>query len=562
MKHDLVCLVEQRPVNICRTPSGSILVDFGKVAFGNLWLKWPPGFNEKVVVHFGEAMLNGSVHRAPPGAVRYARVEAEASRGSIVAPPPDAKNTRPVAVATPPQWGVLIPFRWVEFESWPEEANVYLAQAQRRAAFAQNWNDGASAFTCSDPLLNRIWELARYSIKATTFAGIYVDGDRERIAYEGDAYLNQISHQACDPDPAIARATFDYLLEHPTWPTEWALHMPFMAHADWMHTGDRSWLAARYDELLPKLLPDRLGADGLLRTPPELTRRDLVDWPKTERDGYVFTEVNTVVNAFHIEALKRMSVLAAAIGRQEEAESLVARAAAATTLFQSTFWNESRRLFVDGMGTDHASQHANFFPLAFNLVPPELRRSVLDHVLERGMACSVYAAQYLLEALFRNGESKAALALMTAEGDRSWRHMVESGTTITWEAWDRRYKPNQDWNHAWGAAPANLLPRFVAGVRVAGPGGSKITVQPETGGLKDCSARVPTMRGPVEIEWRHNEVFHLRLAMPSGMSAKLNVPAVGRHQVLLNGQSITPKQRGGRLVLPGRHTGTIEVLVG
>ena len=27
--------------------------------------------------------------------------------------------------------------------------------------------------------------------------------------------------------------------------------------------------------------------------------------------------------------------------------------------------------------------------------------------------------------------------------------MVESGTTITWEAWDMKCKPNQDWNHAW-----------------------------------------------------------------------------------------------------------------
>ena len=45
--------------------------------------------------------------------------------------------------------------------------------------------------------------------------------------------------------------------------------------------------------------------------------------------------------------------------------------------------------------------------------------------------------------------------------------MVESGTTITWEAWDQKYKPNQDWNHAWGAAPANLLPRFVLGAQAA-----------------------------------------------------------------------------------------------
>lgn len=562
VKRGPVSLVEQQPADICRTPDGSLLFDFGKVAFGNLSVKWPPGFDGKAVLHFGEALSNGCVDRAPPGTVRYARVETDAGKGSVVAPPPDAKNTRPVAVATPPEWGVLIPFRWVELEGWPEEAALDLAQTRRRAAFARDWNDDASAFTCSDPLLTKIWDLSRYSIKATTFAGVYVDGDRERIAYEGDAYLNQISHQACDPDPTIARATFDYLLEHPTWPTEWALHMPFMAHADWMHTGDGSWLTSRYDSLLPKLLPERLRTDGLLMTPPALKERDLVDWPRTERDGYVFTDVNAVVNAFYIEALKRMSVLAAAIGRQEEAGSLRARAAAATTVFHSTFLDESRRLFVDGDGTDHASQHANFFPLAFNLVPARSRKGVLDHVLERGMACSVYGAQYLLEALFLHGKAEAALALMTAEGDRSWRHMLDSGATITWEAWDHRYKPNLDWNHAWGAAPANLLPRFVAGVRVDRPGGSRIAVQPETGGLHHCSARIPTMRGPVEIEWSKDTLFRLCLAMPRGMSARLILPAVGRHQVRLNGQPITARQWRGRLVLPGRHLGTIEVTVG
>jgi len=115
-----------------------------------------------------------------------------------------------------------------------------------------------------------------------------------------------------------------------------------MAHADWMYTKDRSWLASRYDALLPKLLPGRLGADGLLSTPPELRRRDIVDWPKRERDGYVFTEANTVVNAFYIEALKRMSVLAAAIDRQDQADALTTRALAATAAFQATFCDRAR----------------------------------------------------------------------------------------------------------------------------------------------------------------------------------------------------------------------------
>lgn len=562
MKRGPIHLVLQPPAAIRRTANGRVQLDFGKVAFGNLRVHWPPGFDGGAVFHFGEALANDHVNNAPPGAVRYARVEATAGQGNVIAPPPNLKNTEPAAVTTPAEWGTLMPFRWVEVEGWPETALVYLAQAQRQAAFARDWSDDAAAFACSNTLLNDIWELSRYSIKATTFAGIYVDGDRERIAYEADAYVNQISHQACDPDPAIARATFDHLLEHPTWPTEWALQMPFMAHADWMYTKDRAWLASRYDALLPKLLPERVRADGLLGTPPELSRRDIVDWPKRERDGYVFTEANTVVNAFYIEALKRMSVLAEALDRQAEAEALTARALAATAAFQATFCDPARGLMVDGIDTDHASQHANLFSLAFNLVPRESRKSSLRYVLERGMACSVYAAQYLLEALFRHGRAAAALKLITAEGDRSWRHMVESGTTITWEAWNRRSKPNQDWTHAWGAAPANLLPRFVAGVRIDRPGASHITVQPETGGLDECRARVPTIRGAVEVQWRASEAFSLSLVMPRGMSARLNLPAMGHQQVLLNGKPVTTERRGNRLIVPGRHQGPLEVLVG
>jgi alpha-L-rhamnosidase len=80
---------------------------------------------------------------------------------------------------------------------------------------------------------------------------------------------------------------------------------------------------------------------------------------------------------------------------------------------------------------------------------------------------------------------------MTASGDRSWGHMVNSGTTITWEAWDSRYKPNQDWNHAWGAAPANLLPRFVLGVQPLTPGWKQALVRPNPGLLAGANGRVP-----------------------------------------------------------------------
>lgn len=72
-------------------------------------------------------------------------------------------------------------------------------------------------------MLNRVWELCRYSVKATSFAGIYVDGDRERIPYEADALLNQLCHYSVDREFTLARRSHEYLLNHATWPTEWIL---------------------------------------------------------------------------------------------------------------------------------------------------------------------------------------------------------------------------------------------------------------------------------------------------------------------------------------------------
>ena len=352
-----VKLVTQAPVSLSLVAPGVVLVDFGRVAFGNLRLLPPAGAAGEVTVHFGEALADGRVNRTPPGSVRYstARVTLAGAAPVVAAPLPDARNTRqPAAVLTPPEWGVVMPFRWVEIEGWPGELRP--EHLSRQAAFASTWDDAAAAFTSSDELLNRIWELCRYSIKATTFAGVYVDGDRERIPYEADAYLNQLSHYATDRDVQMARDTFDHLMARPTWPTEWAFHMIFMAHADWMHTGDTAWLAARYEALKPKLLLDRARADGLLAsTEAQRAKDDIVDWPAGERDGYVFTPVNTVVNAFHLRALALMAELAAALGRDAEAADYRARERSARAAFQRELFDPARGLYRDGEGTDHAS---------------------------------------------------------------------------------------------------------------------------------------------------------------------------------------------------------------
>jgi len=498
----LAHLVDEAPAALQAPAPEVLLADFGRVAFGNLRLECSEPLAGPLVVHFGEALDGGRVLRQPPGTVRYARVELPAGPAGarLVAPAADVRNTTPPAVPTPPEWGVVLPFRWVEIEGAVPPGALRLV---RRTAQAASWDTRAASFECADPVLTGIWELCRHTIQATTFASIYVDGDRERIAYEADAYINQVAHYACDPDPRIARNTFDWLMEFPTWPTEWAPHLVFMAHADWWQTGDRQWMGERFDALQAKLLDERLRPDGLVgSTPEQMQRGDLVDWPPGERDGYVFSPVNTVVNAFHLQAHALMAEMAETLGREGDAVRHRARRQVGREALTGASFDRARGIFLDGPGTGHASLHANLFPLAFGLVPREGIAPVLEFIRGKGMACSVYAAHYLLEALFQHGEDALALDLMTAPGDRSWRHMLASGTTLTWEAWDQKYKPNQDWNHAWGAAPAHLLPRHVLGVEPAEPGWKSVRIRPRPGRLLGARGRVPTPHGSVDVSWK------------------------------------------------------------
>lgn len=564
-------LTEQEPVRIQPIDDNVTLIDFGKVAFGNIVMPVPEG-RGTAKVHFGEKLKDGRIDKSPPGTVRYGMttIRLGGQLGSWIVPSPvDGRNieqagliyANPPAVLTPPQWRSIMPFRWVEIEGIASDYPFDLIR--RRAAFSNYWNDDASAFECSDDTLNQIWDLCKYSIKATTFAGVYVDGDRERIPYEADAYLNQLSHYATDDDVTMAARTFDWLMENGTWPTEWAPHMVFMAYAEWMYSGDTDWLKLRYESLKSKTLLHRSAEDGLVRSAEaDQNRHDIVDWPQKERDGFVFTEMNTVVNSFHIEALRQMGEMARAVGKDDEAAAFEARVELAKQSFHKTFFDEAEGIYRDGVGTDHSSIHSNFFPLAFGLVPDENLAAVLQWLETKKMLCSPYAAQYFMEALFTNGSSEKALALLLADGDRSWKHMLNSGTTISWEAWDLKYKPNQDWNHAWGAAPANLLPRFILGVQVDSPGAATVTIRPRPSGLKHASGRVPTRRGPIDIEWKNESSFSLKVSLPETISAHVEVPAVKQSTgVLIDGKSVAATRLNDHWVLtdPVQGSVTIEV---
>lgn len=518
-----------KPKRVDKLDDGRRFLDFGRDAFGYLELE---GLNvdepTRLTVRFGEMADGQRVERRPGGSIRYGRVRVEASPDQPdydVHPPVDRRNTnrRAGAILLPDRIGVVMPFRYVEIEGAPDG---WSADAARLVMVHYPFDEDASYFASSDEALNRIWEFCKYSIKATTFAGVYVDGDRERIPYEADAYINQLSHYACDREYALARYSHEYLLLHPTWPTEWKQHSILMAWEDYLYTGDAESLEQFYDLLAEeKLLDQHERPDGLLDTG---DLRDIVDWPEGERDDYDFRPVNTVVNCFHYRTLVLMGRIAEALGKHDDAAGYAADARRTRAAINDKLFDEGADLYIDGEGSDHSSLHANLFALAFDVPPAGRRDRVVDFLKSKGMACSVYAAQFLLDGLYENGAAEYGRSLITSDGPRSWLNMLREGSTITMEAWGRRYKPNLDWNHAWGAAPANVIMRQLVGVRPHSPGGREVLIRPRPGRLESFEAKAPLIVGAVEAAYRRtDDGYRLEVTLPANTTAALDLPAMG-----------------------------------
>jgi hypothetical protein len=464
--------------------------------------------------------------------------------------PPHHSNS-PHSQKLAPFYPEVLPFRYVEINGQALTVNSIT-----QLALFYPFDDNAASFSSSDSELNKVWDLCKYTLKATPFLGLYADGNRERMPYEADAYIQQLGHTCVDREYAVARYTTDFLIYHSSWPTEWQMHSVLMAWEDYMQTGNSELLATRYNDLKAKTLLALAEYNGLISTQrnklnPEFlksiyyngkTIKDIVDWPQGtptgekqarnagptpegERDGYVFTDFNTVVNAFHYRTLVLMSAIAETLNKQTDNEFFGSQALKVKHSFQENFFDAEQGVYIDGIGTKHASLHANMFPLAFGLVPEEHTESVVNFIKSKGMACSVYGAQHLLDALFNAGEAGYALSLMTSADKRSWLNMIRVGSTMTTEAWDEYYKPNLTWNHAWGSAPANIIPRRLMGIQALEPAFSKFRILPQPGDLKEVQLKMPTIRGNVEIDFKNsNNSWNLVISVPGNSEAELWLP--------------------------------------
>jgi hypothetical protein len=386
--------------------------------------------------------------------------------------------------------GVRI-FRYAEVIGWNGEAN---RESLSAIVIGAPFDENRSAFECTSQSLQRVWQFCKTSVAHTT-ADVYTDClSRERLAYEADSYVTMLTQFATEGSFETARRTLDYLTTHPTFPVEWWQCFIPLFYEYLLHSGDYDFVQHHYAFLRDETSFHTRMKNGLIR---EFPREPHVDWPPSTRDGYEFGEANTVANAYAYWDLDLLSRLARWLGHEQEARQFTDVASELRAGFNRELFDETSGLYVDSIGSKRSSLHANMYALRFGLVPDDRVQQCVKYVKSRGMACSVFTAQFLLETLFQHGEDAAAVALMTSDGERSWLDMIQKGATVTTESWLADKKSNMSWVHPWGSSPGNVVVRQLFGIRPTAPGWADYSFDPRPGGIERGRLRMTTPRGQI-----------------------------------------------------------------
>jgi hypothetical protein len=110
---------------------------------------------------------------------------------------------------------------------------------------------------------------------------------------------------------------------------------------------------------------------------------------------------------------------------------------------------------------------------------------------------------------------------------------------MTTEAWDMKYKPNSDWNHAWGAAPANIIPGHMWGIKPVNPGFSKADIRPQLSSLTYSKIIVPTIRGSIFAEFRDSgKSKEYMITIPGNMECDFILNDIEDLTITLNGKKL------------------------
>lgn len=579
---DLSRIVETEvaPVSVTAKGGGKYLIDLGRVYAGVPRIAFSGGVSGTVVAMRGGYALNaaGEIDPARNQATNMAYAAVLSGRAFVFEP------------------AEYLGMRYFQIDNAPMAVSSANFKFIRRH---HTVDPARSTFTSSDATLNAVWDLMKHSLLLGAQEQFLDTPTREKGSFLGDAAIQSHAAMLTMAERVLTRKTLQEFIQSMShyWsavgdtgrinavypnndgardiPDYTQAYLPW-AWAYYMETGDRSFLSdhyARFKQVADYVHRHLDPATGLITNLAGGTaayQYGIVDWPASMRFGYdMTTTARTVINCWAYLDADVMAQIADVLGYSSDRELYRSRAEALKAAINARLRNGSG-VYVDGLTasglpSSGVSQHANMFPLALGIVPPEQFTSVLNHVKERKMSVGMVTVQWLVRALGQADQGPALLDLYTNANNLGWARCLQRGATATWESWTSDVASNESLSHPWGAAGLDGYVRYILGVQPLRPQHELVRIQPLDfdDQLDAASGSVPTDRGDIAVSWtRSSAGFVMQLSLPSNVRALVYVPKAGLagNRVIVDGHERIGSDAGNYLSLGqiGSGTHTVE----
>ncbi len=416
------------------------------------------------------------------------------------------------------------------------------------------------SFSCSNELLNRIYETDVWTYLANTTEGYTADcPHRERMGYgevafatswgiglpnfQTGAFHNKVVRDWADVQEQNGwiHHTAPQINEH-YGGVMWSSAGINVAEETYLHHGDTRVLEANHESARRWLdFLHQHVEDGLLCPYTKHWGKFLGDWAapggrKERGDSREAKYFNNCVYAKNLADFIRHSEV---LGRTEGVEVYRERLQHLRDRIHREFYDAGSRVYCQG------TQVQNAFALLSGVCPPDLRdalrRKVSDDVrrlgyLDMGSSGLPVLLKYLIE---QSGDAGVLFGPLTRTTAPSYGYFLKEGQST----WPEYWEPRESNIHTCYTGIASWFIKSIGGIRPdpAHPGYQRFLIDPVMAGdLSHARACTQSPYGQIVSEWRREgEKFHLDIEIPPNSSATVHLPTADAQAIRSGGVIMT-----------------------
>ena len=517
------------PVAQARTPSGTVLVDFGQNLVGWIRLRVRGPAGHRLVIRHAEVLDHGELALRP---LRSARAE------DVVVLSGGDDEVEPTFT--------VHGFRYATIEGWDA------VEGSIEAIVVGSDLPRTGTFRCSDPLLTRFHENVVWSLRGNT-VGIPTDCPQrdERLGWTGDIavfaptacflydmtgflrdWLADLRAEQAAAHGRVPAVVPDVLKGWTVRPGDrpesiaiWSDAAVWVPWALWEASGDLEVLRESYPSMVAhaQRVHARLSPRGVWEG--DFQFGDWLDPTAPPDDSFAaVADPDVIASAALYRTLDLVARTAAALGVARESAVWRRRAAKLRFDFRHAYVLPDGRIRSDApavyaLGIVSGVLSEEDAAVAGTRLAEVLRDG--GHRVLAGFA----GTPYLCEALTRTGHLDDAYALLMNRSTPSWLGPVERGATTIWERWDSllddgSVNPGEmtSFNHYALGAVAAWMHRTIGGLAPEEPGWSRVRIDPRPGGgVTSAVTSFDSPHGLMGVAWVADPELRVQVCVPDAV---------------------------------------------